>query len=340
MKFTISIDTELGHPYKDSQVIKSRGKQGRYNVNRYLELFQKYEIPATWAILGYLFLDEQYIDEFEISKQIDISTRDYIFAPDIIEKIIESSVNQEIGSHGFQHIDYSKSSKEEIKNDISKSIKALKIFKLTPNSFVFPYNHYNEYSLDQLREHGYKIVRIHHTENPNINIKYSRALFGISSITPVKYLFKLVDFFKKYDIHFHIYIHPQNNKSVWVLEKLLNKIYKEKIQTIPMKDSFDYQFPDVKFKIQTNSNFIFQRGSGLKGIISKLIKGGEMSIYYSNFSNNNILWSPPMLIKTFFKLQRLMHTEEGNLNKGKIILPKNECGHIKPYFIPKYRWKI
>ena len=47
MKFTL-LDTELGVGLNDQNAIRLKEKKGRKNIPKFLELFQKYEIHATW----------------------------------------------------------------------------------------------------------------------------------------------------------------------------------------------------------------------------------------------------------------------------------------------------
>ncbi|MDP2942084.1 MAG: hypothetical protein Q8O36_01005, partial [Candidatus Omnitrophota bacterium] len=58
--FVISIDTELAWgTFDHGGHIKYNEAYKRYRsiVSKILELFSKYEIRATWAIVGHLFLD-------------------------------------------------------------------------------------------------------------------------------------------------------------------------------------------------------------------------------------------------------------------------------------------
>src|SRR5690349_9300650 len=58
--FCISIDTELiwGRVHMDNiDAFLIRAREERKVIKRLLKLFEKYDVHATWAIVGHLFLD-------------------------------------------------------------------------------------------------------------------------------------------------------------------------------------------------------------------------------------------------------------------------------------------
>ncbi len=77
----------------ESRVMKS--------TNKILELFEKYEIKATFFTLGYI------AEKF----------------PDLVKDIDDRG--HEIASHGYAHLDIRKITKEEFENDLKKSIQIL-----------------------------------------------------------------------------------------------------------------------------------------------------------------------------------------------------------------------
>lgn len=105
-------------------------KRERENIPRILELSEKYNIPITWATVGHLFLKEckrtngrthpeipkveKYKgpywdfdgdDWFEFDPGSDYKEAPEWYAPDLIERILNSKVKHEIGCHTFSHID-------------------------------------------------------------------------------------------------------------------------------------------------------------------------------------------------------------------------------------------
>ncbi len=119
--FIISLDFELYWGMRDVQTLDSYKEHIR-NVHivipKMLELFKKYEIHATWAIVGFLYMKDkdELLDKFPkelpsySGKQFDpynyIVNNDlkeeYHFAPSCID-MIKSTPHQEIGTHTFSH---------------------------------------------------------------------------------------------------------------------------------------------------------------------------------------------------------------------------------------------
>ena len=86
------------------------------NTNKILELFEKYEIKATFFTLGYI------AEKF----------------PDLIKEI--DNKGHEIASHSYAHLDIRKTTKEEFENDLKKSIEILeKIIGKKVFGFRAPY---------------------------------------------------------------------------------------------------------------------------------------------------------------------------------------------------------
>lgn len=132
--FCISIDFELLWGRRDQSNIdffKARIAKERSAIERILKLFNKYNIPATWATVGKIY---------------EKGTPEYS-GIDII-KTIKSFKNQEIGSHSYTHPEFTSISKEEARIEFRKFKKI---------SFVFPRNKINY--LGELKNAGFKIFR-------------------------------------------------------------------------------------------------------------------------------------------------------------------------------------
>lgn len=125
--FIISIDFELIWGMHEGDIVNSNYneniKGGRKAIPALLKLFEKYEIHATWAVVGLMFAEN--VDEarkyfpsenkqptynninmspYPLIKLIDKPETDNIlyFAPDVIEQIAKTD-GQEIASHTFSH---------------------------------------------------------------------------------------------------------------------------------------------------------------------------------------------------------------------------------------------
>lgn len=174
--FIISLDFELGwgfisHPeHKALRLLRNDPKCGRGAVDQLLSLFQRYNIPATWAAVGHLMLDESGRKEF-ISRELpqfrdgwidwdfysQICNTPLYSAPDVIGRILSSSVAHEIGLHSFFHIPFSQCSKEVAKLEVELGVNLACKHGIAPRSFVFPGNQVGH--LEALKERGIKIYR-------------------------------------------------------------------------------------------------------------------------------------------------------------------------------------
>lgn len=129
----ISIDTELmwGRKDLDHSKFVNKVKKEREVIKKLLRLFNKYNIPVTWAIVGKLY-----------------ETGNSLWSgKDIISWIKDEKIH-EIASHSYSHEDFSQISKTEAREELKKN---------KANSFVFPKNHINYLSL--LKENNFKAYR-------------------------------------------------------------------------------------------------------------------------------------------------------------------------------------
>lgn len=128
-------------------------------IDRLLDLFARYDIRATWAIVGHLLLDACDRDCARIhppvafppggiASTVDGSNprdrRDAAISRnmDIIERLRRAAPPQEIASHSFSHIRYDEQRTDPaaVKADIEKAKRVHELFKLPFQSFVFPDN--------------------------------------------------------------------------------------------------------------------------------------------------------------------------------------------------------
>ncbi len=180
--FTISLDTELAWGANDKpDVLKSNVKyyeKTRDVIDRLLILFKQYEIPATWAVVGHLFLEQCQLnggekhpeiprssypwyrkDWFSADPCTDLDQDPYWYGKDIVDKIISCPVPQEIGCHSFSHILFGdeNTKRETVKAELEFSQKLAKELNLELKSFVFPRN--IEGYFDELKKAGFRVFR-------------------------------------------------------------------------------------------------------------------------------------------------------------------------------------
>ena len=175
--FIISLDTELiwGYvaylPSKAVSLMENDDTKVRGCIDTLLNLFEKHNIPATWAVVGHLFLDHCECEDGTSHKDMprfkedwystdpctDIQRDPLYYGKDIVEKILSNQIEHEIGYHSFSHVVFSECSREVAEAEIKEGIKLAKEFGITFKSFVFPENKVGH--VDVLKENGFKIYR-------------------------------------------------------------------------------------------------------------------------------------------------------------------------------------
>ena len=144
----ISIDLELAWGIWDKpepDAIARCGELERTIVDKLVGLLETYEVSATWAIVGRL-LDRD-------------ATRDdkVWYAPDLIERVRNARVAQDIGSHSYAHLYFGETDREALRADLAAARRVHDAHGLPFGSFVFPRNQVAH--LDLLREAGVRIFR-------------------------------------------------------------------------------------------------------------------------------------------------------------------------------------
>ena len=179
-KFVISLDFELHWGVFDSigESYNENILGARKAVPKILTLFEKYDINATWAIVGLLFneSDEDYrkykpaatpsyedksLNAFDVIVGKNEDEDKLHYAHSLIQ-LIQNSPSQELASHSYSH--YYCQSKGQTANEFNLDIQsAIAIakdkFKVNLKSFVFPKNQVNREYLDILRKNSFLIYR-------------------------------------------------------------------------------------------------------------------------------------------------------------------------------------
>lgn len=163
----ISLDAELGWGFHHKPLPEERLRETRENWLRLRRLFDRYDVPATWAIAGHLFLNSceschpnHPAGERCCTRSIgDLPAKDIWFGNGLIDEVATASADHEIASHGFTHIHFnhecmdSELASLEVKSCVDAA--ASRGFDLT--SFVCPVNKVGH--RDVLVEHGFDCYR-------------------------------------------------------------------------------------------------------------------------------------------------------------------------------------
>jgi peptidoglycan/xylan/chitin deacetylase (PgdA/CDA1 family) len=175
--FIISLDTESiwgyhAYPFhKDIDMLIRDNTNGRGSINNLLNVFEKYNIPATWAIVGHLFLERckkrdgiphkdmpPFRDNwYFIDPCTDIQKDPLFYGKDIIESVLSNQIEHEIGCHSFSHVQFSKCSYKVAEAEIKKCVEIAKKYGIVLQSFVFPENMIGH--INVLKKYGFEIYR-------------------------------------------------------------------------------------------------------------------------------------------------------------------------------------
>jgi peptidoglycan/xylan/chitin deacetylase (PgdA/CDA1 family) len=179
----VSLDLELAWGRFDHipiPTLEHESKQERRHITPLLALFDRYDIPATWAVVGHLMLEKCLRDRQGIAHP-DLSPRLYYswfpldwycfdpcttvdsapawYAPDIVEWIRCARVRHEIGSHSFGHIYYGdpECTPSIARADLNAALEIAARQGIVLKSLVFPRNQVGH--LDVLKHFGLRSYR-------------------------------------------------------------------------------------------------------------------------------------------------------------------------------------
>jgi peptidoglycan/xylan/chitin deacetylase (PgdA/CDA1 family) len=165
--FVVSADFELAWAWRYSKIKNpkqyglNKARQSRQNFPLYIKYFEDYNLPITWATVGHLFLESCKEDDhnwmtkvphfnhhwefthgdwYDDDPHTDFKKSPEWYAPDLIEKILNSRIKHEIGCHSFSHMHFwNDICPPEVANDeIKACVEAAKKWGIELKSMVFP----------------------------------------------------------------------------------------------------------------------------------------------------------------------------------------------------------
>lgn len=213
---TFSLDFEMAWAFQYSKVSGPRcvelGLRERQQVPKILALFDKYSVPATWATVGHLCLEQckrnsiglahseiarcghfenehwkfTTGDWFQNDPCTDAHQNPAWYAPDLVEAIVSARVGHELASHTFSHAGFGSYCPAEVaRAELDNSIEAMKPYGVRPTTLVFPGNDIGW--LDVVAAKGFRIVRAfpHPTAEISLPMRINNDLWGVHSSTVV-----------------------------------------------------------------------------------------------------------------------------------------------------------
>lgn len=177
---TISIDYEFAWGLADHPLgpeVRERVAGEIEITERLLALFDKYEVPATWAVVGHLLektcLFDGTLPHPEYPRPIhagesrdwfaghppqdDYSDPLWFDSERLILKIIRSNAGHELASHSYAHIIYNAASEEAVRADLRNVENVHQASNLPVRSFIFPRNAEAHHEL--VKAHGFTSYR-------------------------------------------------------------------------------------------------------------------------------------------------------------------------------------
>jgi peptidoglycan/xylan/chitin deacetylase (PgdA/CDA1 family) len=180
--FTLSLDFELIWGTFDLNGLawyrRSCEVEREQIIDRLLALFVEYELPATWCIVGHLFMQgcaakhspaqpniiqpaHLWCRQDEAAhKASACGSGQCIFcARDLVEKIRACPVPQEIGSHSFSHVIFNDPActRQIAEGELARCVELAQELGIEMRSFAFPRNQVGH--LEALRQYGFSCYR-------------------------------------------------------------------------------------------------------------------------------------------------------------------------------------
>src|SRR5262245_36612609 len=150
----ISIDVELAWGIWDKPSPDYHARCAAHEaaiVRGLLALFERFEVSATWAIVGRLLeLDEAAARSTAHGARI-------WYAPELVEWVRAARTPQDIGSHSYAHVYFGATPREALRSDLAAARQVHDRHGLPFRSFVFPRNQVAH--VDLLREAGVRVFR-------------------------------------------------------------------------------------------------------------------------------------------------------------------------------------
>ncbi|WP_254543696.1 polysaccharide deacetylase family protein [Halomarina pelagica] len=168
----ISLDAELAwgfhdHPHPPAHE-RRRMAAGRRGWETLVDLLDEFDLPATWAIVGRLFLDrtdDQRYATYAADGGAPVDPRprpaddDQWYGRDLIDRVRDATVDHEIGCHTFTHLDFTASTTtaDVAHAELRACVDVARERGIEMNSFVYPRNRVAH--RDVLAEYGFTCYR-------------------------------------------------------------------------------------------------------------------------------------------------------------------------------------
>lgn len=166
--FTLSLDTELAWGSFDKGGVERYGEAYRRTptvVRRLCDLFDRYDVAATWAFVAHLFDDceEHTSDDPDRREWLAVAPcasdvdRSLWYAPDLLKTVEKCTTPQDTGLHGYSHLVFDDHSPTAGQEELAAAVATAREVGLAPSSFVYPRNAIAH--TDLLANYGIEVYR-------------------------------------------------------------------------------------------------------------------------------------------------------------------------------------
>ncbi|WP_433623772.1 polysaccharide deacetylase family protein [Halomicrococcus sp. NG-SE-24] len=148
----LSVDAELAWGFHDSSEVPERRAVASETWERLLDLLDEFDVPATWAIVGHLFIrecDGEHEDHatptddwFDDDPGGSAASAPPWFGDGLVEAVADADAGHEIGGHTFSHVAFGdeRTTRDVAIAETRASVEAADDAGFSLQSFVFPGN--------------------------------------------------------------------------------------------------------------------------------------------------------------------------------------------------------
>lgn len=181
--FDVETANDLVHSRKSVEEEVIRAQENRFGIRYILDMSERFNFPFTWFCTGHALLkgcEGHDMDVFDWANEKNgfngfWSSRDWFcldpcsdytkdpawYFGDLVENILDSGVDQEIGCHTFSHLRCDLASRDTFSRDLDLFWDACRNLNTKVVSFAFPWDSVGH--IDLLEKRGFDFVRVKNT---------------------------------------------------------------------------------------------------------------------------------------------------------------------------------
>ena len=218
----VSVDVDVGN--KEIGVIN----KGKNDVNVH-DRFSEYAVGAMEEQALPLIID--FFNALDIPVSFGIRGQLLEVDTSILDLLLKSSVQHDIGSHGYYHRDFASLSCKDAETELTLVSAAMRRLGISPKSFIFPRG--GVAHLELLEKFGYKCYRgCGNLMNDGMYIEKNGRLYDIhpslyiGNVMNAYLIKKIIDISVENRVPFHVWFHPWNlGRDKKLVSKRITKLF-------------------------------------------------------------------------------------------------------------------